>query len=66
MEELIYGHPDCIWTELGMSVHFFLALIEKLRSLCHLENRKHVSFKEGVAIFLYMCVTGLSIWYVGE
>ncbi|TFK16779.1 hypothetical protein FA15DRAFT_606434, partial [Coprinopsis marcescibilis] len=25
-----------------------------------------VSVKEQAAIFLYMCVTGLSVWHVGE
>jgi len=53
VEELIYGHPDRIRTELGMSVHVFLVLTEELQSLCHLEDSKHVSLKEQVAIFLY-------------
>ena len=66
MEELIYGYPDRIRTELRMSVHVFLALIEELWSHCHLEDSKHVSLKEQVAIFLYMCVIGLSMWHVGE
>jgi hypothetical protein len=28
--ELICGHPDCIWTELGVSHHVFNALLSEL------------------------------------
>jgi hypothetical protein len=66
VEELIYGHPDRIWTELGMNVHVFLILVEELRSLCHLEDGRHVTLQEQVAIFLYMSVTGLSVRHIGE
>jgi hypothetical protein len=31
VNELIYGHPDRIWIELGMRVHVFLALVAELR-----------------------------------
>ena len=65
VEELIYGHPDRIKNCLGMRVHVFLALLAELR-LCGLKDSKHVSVREKVAIFLYTCVTGLSIRHVGE
>jgi len=35
-------------------------------SLCGLTDFQHVDLEERVAIFLYMCVTGLSIRHVGE
>jgi hypothetical protein len=66
VEELIHGHPDWIRTELGMRLHVFLAFVDELRSLCLLGDSKNVSLTEQVAIFLYMCVTGLSIRHVGE
>lgn len=40
-------------TELRINVHKFLLLVEELRSLCHLEDNKHVSLKKKIAIFLY-------------
>ena len=33
VDELIRGHPDQIWTELGMRLHVFLALVHELRLL---------------------------------
>jgi hypothetical protein len=66
VEELIYGHPDHIRTELGMNVHVLLTLVKELRSLCHLDDSRHVTLREQVAIFLYMSVTGLSVRHVGE
>ena len=65
VNELIYGHPNRIWTELGMRVHVFLALVAELW-LHGLTDSRDVSLEEQVAIFLYTCVTGLSIWHVGE
>ena len=65
VNELIYGHPDRIWTELGMKVHVFLVLVAELR-LHGLSDFRDVSLEEQVAIFLYTCVTGLSIRHVGE
>ncbi len=66
MEELIHGHPDRIWTELGVRTHVFLAFIHELRTVCGLEGSRYVGLNEQAAIFLYMCVTGLSIRHVGE
>ena len=61
VQELIIGHHNHIWTELGVRVHVFLALVQELHVTCHLEDGKDVSLNKQVAIFLYMCVTGLSI-----
>jgi hypothetical protein len=66
VDELIVGHPDRIKTELGMRLHVYLALLAKLRTVSGLHDSKHVSLEEQVAIFLYTCVTGLSIRHVGE
>jgi len=65
VDELIKGHPDRIWTELGMRLHVFLALVHELR-LLGLKDGRIVGVNEQVAIFLYMCVTGLSVRHVGE
>ena len=65
VDELIRGHPDRIWTELGMRLHVFLALVHELR-LLGMKDGRTVGVNEQVAIFLYMCVTGLSVRHVGE
>jgi len=66
VKELINGHHDRIWTELGMRVHVFLAFVHELRVVCGMQDSKYVKLDEQVAIFLYMSVTGLSIRHVGE
>lgn len=66
LDELIVGHPNRIKTELGMRVHVFLALVAQLRLLAGLTDSKHVTAEEQVAIFLYTCVTGMSVRNVGE
>jgi len=48
------------------SVHVFLALVHELWAVCGLRDSCYVGLNEQVAIFLYMCVTGLSIRHVGE
>ena len=52
--ELITGHPDCIWCELGLIKEFFLMLIAELCDLGH-QNSHKVMLEEQMAIFLYMC-----------
>jgi hypothetical protein len=65
VNELIYGHPERIRSCLGMRVHVYLALVAELRT--HgLSDSRYVSLREKLAIFLYTCVTGLSIRHVGE
>jgi len=66
VKELINGHHNRIWTELRVHVHVFLALVHELWAVCGLRDSHYVGLNEQVAIFLYMCVTGLSIWHVGE
>ena len=48
-----------------MSVDLFGILVQELRDIGH-QNSRNVSLEEQLAIFLYMCVTGLTIRHVGE
>jgi hypothetical protein len=63
--ELLAGHPERIRCELGMRREVFIQLITELRALGH-TNSRFVSLEEQLAIFLYCCVTGLTIRHVGE
>jgi hypothetical protein len=63
--ELIVGHPERIRCELGVRADTFQALVTELRTLGH-TNSRYVSLEEQLAIFLYTCVTGLTIRHVGE
>jgi hypothetical protein len=63
--ELLSGHRNRIRCELGVSHDVFAALISELRDMGH-GNSKYVSLEEQLSIFLYMCVTGLTIRHVGE
>lgn len=65
VQELLEGHPDRIWTELGVRLHVFVILVHELQVL-GLKDGRSVGVKEQVAIFLHMCVTGLAIRHVGE
>ena len=67
VNELIHGHPDRIFTELGMRLHVFMSFVAHLQIHGGLTVSKHgVSVEEQAAIFLYTCVTGLSVRHVGE
>ena len=63
--ELLCGHPNRIRTELGVSLEVFGNLVQELRDIGY-QNSRNVSLEEQLAIFLYMCVTGLTIRHVGE
>ena len=63
--ELITGHPNCICCELGMCANVFLQLVTEICALGH-TNSWFVSLEEQLAIFLYTCVTDLTIRHVGE
>jgi len=63
--ELIVGHPERIRCELGVRADVFQALVTELHALGH-TNSRYVSLEEQLAIFLYTCVTGLTIRHVGE
>jgi hypothetical protein len=39
--------------------------IEALHAV-ELQDTRHIALEEHLAMFLYICVTGLSIWHVGE
>lgn len=65
LQELLDGHPDRIKTELGVRKEVFEKLVETLEEIGH-QGSRFVSLKEQVAIYLYMCVTGLSVRHVGE
>ena len=63
--ELLGGHPDHIQLELGVCKEVFLQLITELWSLGMMDS-KNVMLEEQLAIFLYMCVTGLTTRHVRE
>ncbi len=65
VQELRNGHPGRIRTELGVHKHVFDALLFELFSLGH-KDARNVTLQEQLAIFLYMCVTGLTIRHTGE
>ncbi|KAF8982483.1 hypothetical protein BDQ17DRAFT_1191409, partial [Cyathus striatus] len=54
VKELVNGHYDRIWSELGMRVHVFLTFIHELRVVTGPEDPKYVTLEEQAAIFLYM------------
>jgi len=66
VKELINGHYDRMWTELGMHVHVFLVFVHELCILCGLNDSRNVGLNEQAAIFLYMYITGMSIRHVAE
>jgi hypothetical protein len=63
--ELLSGHLEHMWTALGVSLHVFSALISELQAAGY-KNSKYVSLEEQLAIYLYACVTGLTIRHLGE
>ena len=63
--ELLRGHPKRIRKELGVHKHVFRALIVALQDAGHTRS-KFVTLEEQLAIFLYTCVTGLSLIHVCE
>jgi hypothetical protein len=65
VRELLDGHPERIRNELGVHKHVFHSLVDELK-LAGLTNSKHIFLEEQASIFLYTCVTGLSLRHVGE
>ncbi|THU90176.1 hypothetical protein K435DRAFT_572402, partial [Dendrothele bispora CBS 962.96] len=51
-QELIHGHPDRIYTELGMRLHVYFALLMELRMMGY-EDSRYITLEESLAIFLY-------------
>jgi hypothetical protein len=65
VEELICGHPKRIYNKLGVHLHVFVALLITLRGLGY-SDTKYVSLEEQLAIYLYICRTGLACCHVRE
>jgi DDE superfamily endonuclease len=65
VRELLNSHPKRIRKELRVHRHVFRALIAALLNAGHMSS-KHVALEEQLAIFLYTCVTVLSLPHVGE
>jgi hypothetical protein len=63
--ELLGGHPERICKELGVHKHVFRALIVSLQN-SEYTPLKFVTLEEQLTIFLYTCVTGLSLIHVCE
>ncbi|THU78486.1 hypothetical protein K435DRAFT_699940, partial [Dendrothele bispora CBS 962.96] len=63
---VIYGHPRRIYTELGVRLHVFICLVITLRQMGYTDSQNGVTVEEQLAIFLYMCVTGLTVRHTGE
>jgi hypothetical protein len=63
--ELLNGHPERIRNELGVHKNVFQGLIEELKIAGYGPSR-NVYLEEQLAIFLYTCVTGLSLRHVCE
>jgi hypothetical protein len=49
-----------------MRLHVFLAFISQLRAVGGRSDSRHVTLREQAAIFLYTCVTGLSLRHAVE
>jgi hypothetical protein len=65
VNELLNGHPEWIQCELGMHRHIFIILLQLLRN-GGINDSMHVTLEEQLAIFLYACVTGISVCHLAE
>ena len=65
VEELLSGHPQCIWNKLGINRGTFILLC-KFIQLLGIDLSRHVSIDEQLAIFLYTVVTGMGCIHVRE
>ena len=63
--ELLTGHPERICCELGVRHHVFYALLDHLCAMGH-SDAFEVMLEEQLAIFLYACITGLTIYIEGD
>ena len=63
--ELLSGHPEPICRKFGVHKHVFWALITALKDAVH-RRSKSITLKEQLSIFLYICVTGLSLVHICE
>ena len=58
LQELLNGHPVRFHNNIGMSKHVFRKLVHELQMYAGLEDTKHVTKEEQLAIFLHQCQTG--------
>ena len=58
LQELLKGHPVRFNDNLGMSKHVFQKLVQELQMYAGLDDLKHITKEEQVAIFLRFCRTG--------
>lgn len=65
VDELLEGHPDRIYCELGVRKEVFRELVRVLHAFGITDSR-YVTLEEQLAIFLYMSVTGLTTRHTGE
>ena len=65
VQELLTGHPERIRTELAIHKHVFRTILVELQG-AKCTHSKHVTLEEQLMIFLYTCITGLSVRHVGE
>ena len=63
--ELLQGHPERIRCEFGLHEHVFRFLVSYLQTI-GVRHSRGVLLEEQLAIFLYRCVTGLSVRHVAE
>ena len=66
--ELLTGHPKIIRCELGVHDHVFYALLHHLQTIgyTNAHGESGLMLEEQLTIFLYTCITGLSIHHVRE
>ena len=60
VKELLDGHRDRFRDSLGLNKHVFKKLLSELQKRSGLCNTKYLLAEEQLAIFLYICTTGLS------
>lgn len=65
VKKLLKSYLDYIHCELGMYKDIFLTLLEELYEMGH-HDSKHITLEEQVAITLYMSVTDLTVYHIGE
>ena len=63
--ELLEGHPGHICCELGVSKEVFYFLVAYLQQI-GVQHSRGILLEEQLAIFLYRCVTGISVCHTGE
>ena len=62
---LLEGHPDCIWSKLGVHKLIFRILVAELQNAGYLATRNIMTEKQ-LVIFIYICVIGFSVHHIGE